>query len=53
MSKQIKYDVMISIKVKAEQAKKLKQIADENQTSQGSIIRQWIENEKLKSEKPQ
>ncbi|MEG0848460.1 MAG: ribbon-helix-helix protein, CopG family [Myroides sp.] len=45
MSKKIKYDVMISIKVKKEQAEKLKKLADERDTSQGAIIRQWIENE--------
>ena len=45
MSKKIKYDVMISIKVKKEQAEKLKKLADERDTSQGAIIRQWIEKE--------
>lgn len=45
MSKKIKYDVMISIKVKKEQAEKLKKLADERDTSQGAIVRQWIENE--------
>lgn len=51
MSKLIKYDVMISVKVKKEQAEKLKKIADAKQTSQGSIIRQWIEKEELESSK--
>ena len=36
--------------ISKEQAEKLKKLADERDTSQGAIIRQWIENEKTKSE---
>lgn len=43
--KKIKYDTMISVKVKKSQAEKLKKLADERDTSQGAIIRQWIERE--------
>ena len=46
--KKIKYDTMISVKVKKSQAEKLKQLADERDISQGSIIRQWIEKEPSK-----
>lgn len=38
---------MISVKVTPEQAEKLKKIAKSKQTSQGAIIRQWIEAEKI------
>lgn len=39
------YTKTVTVKMKPEQAEKLKEIAKANQTSQGSIVRQWIEKE--------
>ena len=41
----VKYDKMVSVKMSTEQSEKLKEIAEAKQTSQGTIIRQWIEKE--------
>lgn len=43
-----KYNKMISVKITPSQAEKLKKIAKKKQTSQGAIIRQWIEKEEVK-----
>ena len=43
--KNSKFDTMISVKVKKSQAEKLKKLADERDTSQGAIIRKWIDAE--------
>ena len=39
------YTKTVTVKMQPDQAEKLKAIAKANQTSQGSIVRQWIEKE--------
>ena len=43
----MKYDTKLTVKVTEAQAEKLKKIAAARQTSQGTIIRQFIEKAKL------